>query len=661
MTCFVARAASVAASLALIPASAALAAPPSYVGVSYGSSNVAAGPVTIKPPAGTQDGDLMLAYVATQSTKGEWLTAPAGWTPAIKTFNSVQSAQLYWRVARDEPASYSWSGASYPKAIIRTYRGVDAKTPVGGSVGCGANAAACQLPAFSEAMVEGERYVAFWDFNTASARIAPPSDLGNVSIDFTQRATATGDKALSGSGAKTVAAATATVSVGAAFFDGIGVTIRPASTSTPVATPEPPPAAPAAGSGVKAASATDFLNSLGVGGGVLDMDVAPLVNYIGVRNLRGGSFEGGYTAASAINIARATGTKITWGLSAGWARDLSKEIAASRQLADAGVLLAVEGANEPDTWPVTYQGATGGGSGSWIAAAKLQRDLYAAVKADPVLKNYPVFQTTHGGAEIDNVGLQYLTIPNGAKTAMPDGTKYADYANMHNYVIWAGAKTPVANAAWNSASPYDWVPPTQYILPDDYGTTWKRKYSGYAKEQLATLPRVTTETGWWVDSGGEENQGKTLLNVYLAQFKRGYKYTFLYAIKDRWSERFGIFKADNSPRLAAHYIHNLTTILADDAAVSATPGSLPYAIAGQPGTVHDLLLQKSDGRFELVVWDERPVGQGGDDVTVDLGATRKTVRVYDVVSGVSPKQTLTNVRTVPLGLTDHPMILEIED
>ena len=45
---------------------------------------------------------------------------------------------------------------------------------------------------------------------------------------------------------------------------------------------------------------------------------------------------------------------------------------------------------------------------------------------------------SEGGAEVDNVGLQFLTIPAGAATIMPIGTKYADYANTHNYVtdVW---------------------------------------------------------------------------------------------------------------------------------------------------------------------------------------------------------------------------------
>ena len=43
--------------------------------------------------------------------------------------------------------------------------------------------------------------------------------------------------------------------------------------------------------------------------------------------------------------------------------------------------------------------------------------------------------------------------------------------------------------------------------------------------------------------------------------------------------------------------------------------------------MHEMLLQKSDGTFELVVWGERL--KGSDDVTVQFGGTRPTVRIYD--------------------------------
>ncbi len=84
------------------------------------------------------------------------------------------------------------------------------------------------------------------------------------------------------------------------------------------------------------------------------------------------------------------------------------------------------------------------------------------------------------------------------------------------------------------------------------------------------------------------------------------------------TDSFGVFYAVGAPKLGATYIHNLTTILADN--VSASPGTLNYSIPNEPATVHDLLLQKSNGLFELVVWDERPMGRATDNVTVNLVA-----------------------------------------
>ena len=63
------------------------------------------------------------------------------------------------------------------------------------------------------------------------------------------------------------------------------------------------------------------------------------------------------------------------------------------------------------------------------------------------------------------------------------------------------------------------------------------------------------------------------------------------------------------------YLHNLTTILADRGAVEK-PGRLDYTSRSQPPTVHDLLLQRSDGTFLLVIWDERV--KGTDEMTVKL-------------------------------------------
>jgi hypothetical protein len=339
------------------------------------------------------------------------------------------------------------------------------------------------------------------------------------------------------------------------------------------------------------------------------------------------------------------------------AGDLPGLLGAGRTLAAAGALLSFEGANEPNNFPITYSGQTGGGAGSWVPVAHFQRDLYTGVKGDAVLKGYPVFHVSEGGAEVDNVGMQWLTIPPGAGTTMPEGTKYADYANPHNYVIGTCGKY-VDNQAWQAADPI--LNTCWDALFGEYGRTWRKGFPGYPNGQLQTVPRVTTETGWDSEAnpGGEPVQGKILVNTYLAQYARGWSYTFIYQLGagEGGGGNHGIFHQDWTPKLAAIYIHNLTSILGDGG-TRASPGALNYSIANKPATVHDLLMQKSSGAFELAVWGERV--QGSDGIVVDFGGRHAVVNVYDVTRGTTPVQTFATVSSVPLTLSDHAMVVEV--
>ncbi len=218
-------------------------------------------------------------------------------------------------------------------------------------------------------------------------------------------------------------------------------------------------------------------------------------------------------------------------------------------MAAADALLAFEGNNEPNNWGVTYQGEQGGGRApSWLAVAKLQRDLYRAVKSDPVLKKYPVWSISEGGAEADNVGLQFLTIPQAPAHRCPRERKYADFANVHNYIYHPRSPGLQDNKTWNAADP------TSACKVDglygNYGVTWAKHFRGYSETELLTLPRVTTETGCTIDGPiTEEIQALNLLSMYLDQFKRGWSHTAVYLLRDRTDEggnqSFGFFK----PRL----------------------------------------------------------------------------------------------------------------
>src|SRR5262249_28480382 len=140
---------------------------------------------------------------------------------------------------------------------------------------------------------------------------------------------------------------------------------------------------------------------------------------------------------------------------------------------------------------------------------------------------------SEGGAETDNVGMQWLTVANGAGAVMPDGTQYADYANPHNYAV-GNCGHWIDNAAWVAEDPAVLLNCVDG-LQGEYGVTWNQGYTGYTSNQLVTLPRVTTETGWgstnlpnnFTRSDGrvilsETNLGKLYMNLYLDAYKRGW-------------------------------------------------------------------------------------------------------------------------------------------
>ena len=422
-----------------------------------------------------------------------------------------------------------------------------------------------------------------------------------------------------------------------------------------------------------AARTTDFLNSMGIDttfpdrGQPLDKTIG-MIKYAGFRWVRGGieglSANGPTTIQTYLELHKQTGVKFSWGLVSGGS-DLGLLIKSAMLLADADALLAFEGNNEPNNWGVTYKGEKGGGQApSWMAVAKLQRDLYAAVKGNPLLKKYPVWSITESGGQRDNVGLQFLTIPEGANTLMPAGTKYADFANVHNYIYHANSPEPADNKTWNVSDPG----PACKVdgLYGNYGRTWGNHFQGYSEAELAKLPRVTTETGCTIDKNvTEEMQGLNLMSLYLDQFKRGWSRTSAYILRDRTDEggnqSFGFYKTDYSPRKAAVYFHNLTTILADPltdvGGLIGKPGRLGYAIANEPETVHDMLLQRRDGTFQLIVWDERLSGE--DHVSVSLGGTHASVKTYDPTTGTEPVKTQNKVDSLDLVLSNHPLIIMI--
>ena len=441
---------------------------------------------------------------------------------------------------------------------------------------------------------------------------------------------------------------------------------------------------------VQAVPANDFLKSIGVNTSIDSRNeyfsnTKSCAAYLGFRYIRGAS-----TGSKLIQSYQLFNQyHIRFSLMLGASEGIADALEAGNEIVtkiDPDALIAFEGPNEPNNWPITYNGIQGGGSSSYKQLAIYQRDFYAAVKADSVLKNYPVWSMTDGaGAQTGNFGLQFLTVPagvgrgpNGVDASVADGTAYDDVACVHNYFS-VGWLIGTNNWTWVGADPIN----GNNTLKTNFGVTWNKSFQGYSDAELLTLPRVTTETGTTIDGINvtEEIQGLTYLSCYLSQFKQGFQYTAIYILRDRTDESgnqtFGFYDGNYNPRLSAHYLHNMTTILADYPSIE-TPGQLTYGIsaaANNPNpnisTVHDLLLQKNDGTMMLVIWDERYAhGAKSDTVQVDFGETLNTVDVYSPAQydaanpedgNKKPIATCTNTNQVKLTMLNRPLILAIND
>ncbi len=303
-----------------------------------------------------------------------------------------------------------------------------------------------------------------------------------------------------------------------------------------------------------------------------------------------------------------------------------------------GGIVALEGLNEANVQPFSYNG-----SSSIAAAGQFQQAYYTAIKGDAALANIPVYDLTIGYNDLSG----YSQLGNLSAST--------DVINSHAYA--STETTPQAALAASLSA---------------------------ASSVASGKPTVITETGYTTQSntpflGADQSvQAKSILNTLVDAYKDGVSTTYLYELLDHPSTgaandpqtQFGLFNTDGTPKLAATAIHNLTTILSDSGTGGHTPTTpLGYSITGLPSTGSSMVLGKSNGAYDLVVWAEPKIWNDTTDtevaaptesVTVNLGGVHRTVSVYDPLSGTTAIATYTNVSQIVIPVSDHPVIIEID-
>ena len=317
------------------------------------------------------------------------------------------------------------------------------------------------------------------------------------------------------------------------------------------------------------------------------------------------------------------------------------DLALMRQLPH-GIVFSYEGPNEPDS--ASSNGiCTLGKTACLQAAASYMPTVWAAGQADGIA----VIQTSFGNA---------WPAP-GSYGTTGDLSAYATYGNAHTYF----------NTGSGSRAP------SQGGLPGNHGTI--NFLNEDAAQATPGKPIAITEFGYVVsgsaDAVPQYVQGVYTMEVILDAFGLGNPYYFYYALYDDGSGNWGVFNTDHTPRPAATHLQNLFTILGDQgsSALTFTPGKLDFTLTGMPSGAspglggNALLLQKSSGDFELVLWNEQNINAGegaATNVTLSFGSTAmKSVDLHDPTLGTASQQHLTSVTTMTVSLPQHPIVLEI--
>ncbi len=394
-----------------------------------------------------------------------------------------------------------------------------------------------------------------------------------------------------------------------------------------------------------ATSATSFIESIGVDAHLASYDPTHILSelsYLGISNIRDGIPPA--TALSTYVALAETGVRFVLLESNSFYADQASQVNAAADVlrADAlemavpGSIIALEGSNEYTTNTYYLNGISSYGNLSWglTDAAALQ----TAMQADPLM-----------------AGVSVIAASECSTIAIPALGTSADASNVHVYAGIGQQLQDGINA---------WVAAARASAPDK---------PVYITETGVSSSGFNTST-WGGGVADAYTQGIIDTNALLDGYKAGAAITFLYELMDEpnassaQEQHFGLFNVDGSPKPAALDISNLTHILQDEGSPLTSPGTLAYNISGLPSTASSMLLEKSSGAFDIVLWNGNAALYNGtsvvtpptSEVTISLPSAASSIKIFDPIKGTTAIQAVSNASSVTVSLSADPIIIEIE-
>ncbi|MER3432510.1 MAG: hypothetical protein C4288_03535 [Leptolyngbya sp. ERB_1_1] len=223
---------------------------------------------------------------------------------------------------------------------------------------------------------------------------------------------------------------------------------------------------------------------------------------------------------------------------------------------------------------------------------------------------------------------------------------YIDRANIHPY---AGELRP--ESFWDESPPNG-----------RYVDVWFRE----AKRTNLSRPIWATEVGW--NQTGEQVQAKYIPRMFAWFFKQGIAKTMLFQMVDGGDgAKWGLLRQDLSEKLGYQSLKNFIAVL-DDRGQVLSPSTLNYRLSGDTTNIETLLLQKSNGKFDLLIWqakscwdrDKKVELRNPDrNLVLKLAKRAKSANLYVPLKSASPIQSFSATNSISLSVPDHMLIVEL--
>jgi hypothetical protein len=304
------------------------------------------------------------------------------------------------------------------------------------------------------------------------------------------------------------------------------------------------------------------------------------------------------------------------------------------------VVEAAEGPNEYDL----------SGDLKWVQTLRqYMEQLHKLIKNDALTSALPVLGPSLTSEE--------------AYVAVGNMSNFLDYGVLHNYFSGRHPGT----GGWG-ANGYGSIP---------YGISVAGKYA-------PRKPIITTETGYHNAISTQEGHlavpesvaQKYIPRMFLEQFNHGIKRTFGYELMDLHQNpkhdisglEFGLLRNNGEAKPSFNSLRALIQLLKDPKGSKFSPGTLNYSLQDNTSYLHHTLLQKSNGKYYLVLWQEATGFDVNNKTVIEIPTQKVQViltqpfalaKIYSLDNDLKPLKQLTNPKQITLEVPDQPLIVEL--